>query len=186
MIRNRLIFLWPAAVLLVFLVMAGFALNSKINGTSSSSQAPTSVLINRPAPDLPEQALSTDLATNLQDLKGQPVLVNFMASWCIPCRAEIPALDVLKDDLKIIAVAYKDKDQDTLEFLKEYGNPYDGVWMDKDGRTGVRWGIYGVPETFLIDAKGRVVLRHAGPIYKSVIDDVIKPALDRLTLDKSS
>ena len=179
MIRGRMIFLLPAGIFLLFLLMAAVALYGTINGTRQSDQVP-SVLTGRPAPDLPIRALSPQLAVELAAYQGQPVLVNFMASWCIPCRAEIPALDVLRDEVAIIAVAYKDKDKDTAQFLKDYGNPYDAVWMDDDGQAGIRWGIYGVPETYLIDGKGRIVLRHAGPIYKSVITDDIRPALARL------
>jgi cytochrome c biogenesis protein CcmG/thiol:disulfide interchange protein DsbE len=177
-------------VFLLFLVMATVALYGRITGTRSSAQVPESVLIGRPAPALPEQRLAgqaleyQNLEEQTQGLlaeyKGKPVLVNFMASWCIPCRAEIPALDVLKADLAIIGIAYKDKPADTAMFLHQYGNPYESVWLDDDGRTGIRWGIYGVPESFLIDGDGRIVLRHAGPIFKSVITDDIMPALEKL------
>ena len=116
----------------------------------------------------------------LAQFRGKPVLVNFMASWCLPCRAEIPALDTLSNDVAIIAVAYKDKLTDTEAFLQEYGDPYDAIWMDFDGRAGLRWGIYGVPETFVIDASGRVVLRHAGPIFKDTLEDIILPQLEQM------
>jgi cytochrome c biogenesis protein CcmG/thiol:disulfide interchange protein DsbE len=180
MIRPRLVFLLPAAIFLLFLVMAAIALYGTINGTRNTAQVPNSVLIGRPAPALPEHVLPNHLRQDLEHYKGKPVLVNFMASWCVPCRAEIPALDVLKADVVIIGIAYKDKPHDTAEFLEQYGNPYDTVWVDDDGRAGIRWGIYGVPESFLIDGKGRIVLRHAGPIFKSVITDDILPALEKL------
>ena len=180
MTRQRLMFFIPAAVFLAFLVMASVALYGTITGSRSPDQVPQSVLIGRPAPDLPEHALSDELAKTLAQFRGQPVLVNFMASWCIPCRAEIPALDVLAEEVVVIGVAYKDKAADTRAFLADYGNPYQAVWMDDDGRAGIRWGIYGVPESFLIDKHGRIVLRHAGPVFKSVITDVITPALDQL------
>ena len=100
-----------------------------------------------------------------------------MASWCAPCRAELPALALLGEDVAVIAVAYKDKNQDTEAFLKNYGNPYDAVWMDYDGAVGRSYGVYGVPETYLINGSGEIVMRHAGPVFKDVIEDIITPAL---------
>ncbi len=175
----RVIYLVPAGVFLLFLVLAAWGLYGIKSGTRQTQQLP-SVLIGQVAPDLPKQPLTPLLARQMAEFRGQPVLVNFMASWCIPCRAEIPALDILKNIVPIIAVAYKDSPKDTADFLETYGNPYRAVWMDNDGRAGIAWGIYGVPETYLIDGEGRVVLRHAGPVYKSVITDVIMPALAKL------
>ena len=80
----------------------------------------------------------------------------------------------------MVGVAYNDKQAATAEFLQTYGNPYQAVWMDYDGRTGMAWGLYGVPETFLLDKDGQIILRHAGPIFKDVITDVIRPALEAL------
>ena len=177
--RPRLIHLLPAIGFLIFLVISGIALYATKTGTRQQTPT-TSPLIGQLAPPLPELALNAEKEAPLAQFRGKPVLVNFMASWCLPCRAEIPALDTLSDDVAIIAVAYKDKLTDTETFLKEYGDPYDAVWMDFDGRAGLRWGIYGVPETFVIDASGRVVLRHAGPIFKDTLEDIILPQLEQM------
>jgi cytochrome c biogenesis protein CcmG/thiol:disulfide interchange protein DsbE len=178
-LRPRLIYLIPAFGFLVFVIISSIALYGTLTGTRQHTPQ-TSPLLGKDAPVLPELALNTDKEVALSALRGKPVLVNFMASWCLPCRAEIPALDLLKDDVAIIAVAYKDKPEDTAAFLAEYGDPFDGVWMDPDGRAGLHWGIYGVPETFVIDAEGKVVLRHAGPIFKDVLNNVIIPQLEQL------
>ena len=177
--RPRLIHLLPAFGFLIFLIIAGIALYATKTGTRQTTPQ-TSPLIGQMAPPLPELALNSAKEAPLSQFRGKPVLVNFMASWCLPCRAEIPALDTLSDDVAIIAVAYKDKLTDTDAFLKEYGDPYDAVWMDFDGRAGLRWGIYGVPETFILDATGKVVLRHAGPIFKDTLNDVILPQLEQM------
>jgi len=150
---RKLRFLIPVIAFVGFALIAAFGLLGTINGTRNSDQLP-SVLIGKLAPELPATALNDELARPLSDFAGEPVLVNMMASWCAPCRAELPALDLL--------------------------NPFEAVWMDYDGTNGIKWGIYGVPETFLLDGQGRVVLRHAGPIFKDTITDVIKPALAEL------
>ena len=177
--RGRLIYLLPALGFLIFLIIAGIALYSIKMGIPESRPQP-SPLLGKSAPSLPEHALNAEKEHSLSSFAGKPALVNFMASWCLPCRAEIPALDLLKEDVAIIAIAYKDKPDDLADFLQEYGDPYDAIWLDSDGRAGLRWGIYGVPETFIIDASGKVVLRHAGPIFRDAIDEVIVPALEAL------
>ena len=177
--RPRLAFLLPVIAFLLFSVMAAVGLQSTINGTRTQDQLP-SVLIGKAAPAFPATALNEALAKPLSAFKGQPVLVNMMASWCAPCRAEIPALALLSQEVHVIAIAYKDKAEDTAAFLEQYGNPFAAIWMDYDGKTGISWGIYGVPETFLLDGEGRVVLRHAGPVFKDTITDIIRPALAEL------
>lgn len=177
--RPRLAFILPIVAFLIFAVIAAVGLFGTINGTRQSDQLP-SVLIGKPAPELPVTAFSDDLGKPLSDFAGGPVLVNVMASWCAPCRAEIPALALLSKDMPVIAIAYKDKRDDTAQFFEQYGNPFSAVWMDYDGSYAMKWGIYGVPESFLLDEQGRIVLRHAGPIFKDTISDVIMPALEAL------
>ena len=179
----RLAFLLPLIAFAGFALLAAAGLVSHLQGTSlqvSDASATQSVLIGRQAPDLPATALNEDLARDLSAFRGQPVLVNIMASWCAPCRAEIPALALLSEQVPVIAIAYKDKQEDTAAFLSQYGNPFTAVWMDYDGMASIKWGIYGVPETFLLDGEGRVVLRHAGPVFKDTITQVIAPALEEL------
>jgi cytochrome c biogenesis protein CcmG/thiol:disulfide interchange protein DsbE len=176
---GKLRFLIPVIAFIGFALIAAFGLFGTINGTRNSDQLP-SVLIGKMAPELPASALNDELARPLSDFAGKPVLVNVMASWCAPCRAELPALDLLSKDVAVIAIAYKDKREDTADFLAQYGNPFAAVWMDYDGTNGIKWGIYGVPETFLLDGQGRVILRHAGPIFKDTVTNVIRPALAEL------
>lgn len=105
-------------------------------------------------------------------------LVNYWASWCAPCRVEHPLLQVLADEgVPIYGINYKDDPAKALAFLQELGDPYTGLGADERGRTALDWGLYGVPETYVIDGQGRVVLRFAGPITRSVLENRIRPAI---------
>lgn len=104
-------------------------------------------------------------------------LVNFWASWCAPCRAEHPMLEKLKaESVAIHGVNYKDDPAKAQAFLAELGNPYATIGAD-NGRMALNWGVYGVPETFVIDGEGKVLLRYAGPITEQELERVIRPAL---------
>ena len=175
--KPKLSFWLPLLCFGLLVLVAAVGLISTMNGTRQTEQLP-SVLVGKQAPPLPLIPLSDEFARPLSAFKGKPLLVNVMASWCAPCRAELPALDLLSKDVPVIAIAYKDKAEDTAKFLEQYGNPFSAIWMDYDGTNAIKWGVYGVPETFLLDAEGRVVLRHAGPIFKDVVTDVIRPALE--------
>ena len=94
-----------------------------------------------------------------------------------PCQAEAPALALLAETLPVIGVAYKDKPADTQAFLTQYGNPFSAIGVDRDGRLGLAWGVYGVPESYLIGADSKILLRHAGPIDRRVLDEVLIPAI---------
>jgi cytochrome c biogenesis protein CcmG/thiol:disulfide interchange protein DsbE len=105
-------------------------------------------------------------------------LVNFWASWCAPCRAEHPILSELAaEGLPVHGVNYKDKPAQALAFLADLGDPYATQGADDSGRTGLDWGLYGVPETFVIDGDGVVVLRFAGPITRQELERRIRPAI---------
>ncbi len=106
-------------------------------------------------------------------------IVNFWASWCAPCRVEHPQLMALKaEGLPIYGVNYKDDPIKAKRFLDELGDPFEGVGADKAGRMAIDWGVYGVPETFVIDGDGKVVLRFAGPVTETILEKRIRPALN--------
>lgn len=138
-----------------------------------------SAIAGQMAPGLQVQPLGalptlTDAALRAPGVK----LVNFWASWCAPCRAEHPMLSELaKEGVTILGVNYKDTEANAQGFLTELGNPYAAIGADVTGRTGLDWGLYGVPETFVLDGTGKVILRFPGPLTRDVIEQAIRPAL---------
>lgn len=110
---------------------------------------------------------------------GKVKLVNYWASWCGPCRVEHPNLTQLSEEgITILGVNYKDQPDNALGFLGELGNPYSAGGADPNGRMALNWGLYGVPETYVVDGDGNIVLRFAGPITQRVIENDIRPALE--------
>ena len=169
MSRFRPTFFIPIIAFLGLVIIGGLALQGTLSGSRKPNQLP-SVLIGKPAPDVSLPLLQNSQAKLALDAyRGQPLLVNFFASWCAPCRAEAPALEHLSNQISIIGIAYKDRPQDTLQFLEQYGNPFVVIGRDDDGRAGMAWGVYGVPETYLIDPSGEIKWRHAGPLTRDVI-----------------
>lgn len=166
------------------LVTAGFwaVLSRMKQGTFDPHTVP-SQLIGQPVPafSLPplpgfEGFASADLAA-----AGRPVLVNFFASWCLPCVIEHPSLLALsREGVPIWGVAYKDKPAAAAGFVARHGNPYARIAQDAPGQVAIDWGVYGVPETYLIDARGVVRWRQAGPITSEVVDAELRPMLRSL------
>lgn len=112
---------------------------------------------------------------------GQVKMVNFWASWCAPCRAEHPTLtELAQKGVPVYGINYGDTDPKALEFLAELGNPYTAVVADPQRRTGIDWGLYGVPETYLVDGEGKIVHRIAGPLTQRVLADRLAPELAKL------
>lgn len=167
----RWLFFVPLAL---FAVVAGYF---AFGLTRDPSTLP-SALIDKPAPDFALPPLLPDkpgLAS--ADLKGAPALVNVWASWCVPCRAEHPVLMGLGREVPVFGINYKDKPEDARRFLAELGDPYRRIGADPSGRVAIDWGVYGVPETYLVDAGGRVRYRHVGPLTEKVVAETIRPMI---------
>ena len=109
-----------------------------------------------------ENFISTD------EFGNEKVLVNFFATWCKPCRDEHKYIKLFsdKEKIKIIGINYKDNPKKTIKWLKKLGNPYSDIPIDKNGRIAIDWGVYGIPETFVVNSKGIIKYRHVGPITK--------------------
>lgn len=134
----------------------------------------------QPAPAMALEPLDGPLLVD--DLLREPgvKLVNFWASWCAPCRVEHPNLEALAaEGVTIHGINYKDDPEKALAFLEELGNPYASLGADARGRTALDWGLYGVPETYVIDGDGEVVLRFPGPVTERVLRETIRPAMER-------
>lgn len=171
----RWLFLAP---LLLFAIVAGYF---AVGLTRDPGTLP-SALLDKPAPEFALPPLLPNkpgLAS--ADLKGEPVLVNVWASWCVPCRAEHPVLTRLAREVPIFGLNYKDKPEDARRFLVELGDPYRRIGTDPSGRVGIDWGVYGVPETYVVDAEGRIRHRHVGPLTEKVVAEIIRPLMKSLT-----
>jgi cytochrome c biogenesis protein CcmG/thiol:disulfide interchange protein DsbE len=116
------------------------------------------------------------------DLKNDVSLVNVFASWCVPCRDEHPLLTALADQevAPIYGLNYKDDPEIAQRWLDRLGNPYAGIGSDRDGRVAEEWGLYGLPQTFVIDPTGRTAFVHTGVLNQSVVDEAIVPLISRL------
>jgi cytochrome c biogenesis protein CcmG, thiol:disulfide interchange protein DsbE len=173
--------------LLVFLGMAGLFGLALTSGDPSKLP---SALIGRQAPTINLAALAgavdpggqptpgfqtSDLAT------GQVTVVNFWSSWCVPCVAEHPLLTELKTkaNVRLFGVNYKDPEPGGRRFLGRYGNPFAAVGIDQQGRGAIEWGVYGMPETFVIDGQGRIVYKHVGALTEEAIATKIVPMINK-------
>lgn len=139
-----------------------------------------SAYLGRAVPELTLEPLGGNTMLTREALTAPGVkLVNFWASWCGPCRVEHPRLvELAASGIPVYGINYKDQPEQGLGFLAELGNPYEAIGADSSGRTGIDWGIYGVPETFVIDSQGRIVARHAGPLTRDIMARIIMPAIE--------
>jgi cytochrome c biogenesis protein CcmG, thiol:disulfide interchange protein DsbE len=180
--RRRLVVLLP---LILFLALAALFLYRL--GAGDASRIP-SALIGRPVPatDLPPVAgLTRDNVpvpglTN-QDFTGAVTLVNVWASWCVPCHDEAPILMKMAEDkrLRIVGINYKDQPDNARRFIGRHGNPFVAVGADPNGRGSIDWGVYGVPETFVVGRDGRIAFKLVGPITPQNLEAQLKPAIEK-------
>jgi cytochrome c biogenesis protein CcmG, thiol:disulfide interchange protein DsbE len=179
--RSRAL-LWPLAIFMVLAALFALALRA-----GDPSKLP-SALIGKMAPPTELKPLEglTDAAgrpvggfSSLDLAQGEVSVVNFWASWCIPCVEEHPVLVRLKEKtgVRVFGINYKDQAAAARRFLGRYGNPFLAVGVDGNGRTAIEWGVYGMPETFIVDGTGRIAYKHVGPITAEALEAKIIPAI---------
>ncbi len=180
---KRLPYLLPLGLFLV--LSAYFAV-----GLTKDPSIIPSALIDQAAPqfDLPPIEGGKGAGFSTADLKeGEVSVVNIFASWCIPCRAEHPNINRLADMgvARVYGLNYKDEPGKALAWLNELGDNYTATGADRSGRVGIDWGVYGVPETFVIDGAGRIRYKHVGPIIDDKLETEILPIIEQIKRDGS-
>src|SRR6266700_5844170 len=180
--RLRLLLFMPAVVFVGLMLAFGISLHRD----PSSVPSP---LIGKPVPAFslaPVKGRTLGLST--ADLRGDVSLVNVFASWCVACREEHPLLMRMKEQgpVPIHGLNYKDKPDDATRWLDAMGDPYSRTGADLDGRVAIDWGVYGVPETFVIDRQGHIAFKQIGPITPEILERTILPTIARLRGDQSA
>ncbi len=174
--RGRPLYLLPLVIFAVMAVAFGVGL------TLNPKEIP-SALIGKPAPEFalpPVQGRTEGFSS--ADLKGQVSLVNVFASWCLACREEHPLwMDLQRrGTVPIFGLNYKDKPDDAQNWLDTLGDPFTRTGADINGRVSIEWGVYGVPETFVVDRDGTIALKHIGAISRKILDEKILPMVEKL------
>lgn len=169
-------------VLVPLAVFAGLGVLLAVGLTLNPREIP-SPLIGKPVPQfaLPP-VLGRALGLSSADLKGEVSIVNVFASWCVPCRQEHPLFLQMRQErlVPIHGINYKDRPEDAQKWLDELGDPYTRTGADLDGRMSIDWGVYGVPETFVVDREGRIAYKHIGPITPQLLDGTLRPLIAKL------
>jgi len=170
--------------LIIFAVMVVFlAIGLKLNPRDIPSP-----LIDRAVPQFTLPLLNdSDSLFSPDDLRGQVWMLNVWASWCVACRAEHPVLNRMVNqnkDIVLIGMNYKDQQSAADAWLKRFGNPYRHTFVDRDGRVGIDWGVYGVPESFIVDKKGVIRYKHTGPVDDAAVNGRLLPLIKKLSEEK--
>ncbi|RVH99409.1 DsbE family thiol:disulfide interchange protein [Sinorhizobium meliloti] len=180
-------YLMAALPLLIFSVLA-LIFWSQLNSGRDVSEIP-SALIGTKAPMLampPLEGAATPSGEPMPALddaavKGKLTLVNVWASWCVPCRQEHPIILELSKDprLNVVGINYKDRNENALRFLGELGNPFSAIGVDPNGKAAINWGVYGIPESFLVAADGTILYKRAGPFDEKSLREGLMPAIEK-------
>ncbi len=176
--RPRLVLLVP---LVLFVGLAAIFLMRLESGVDP--EAIPSALIGHPAPDFALPPLEGVDVPGLSraDLDGRVTLVNVFASWCVPCREEHPVLKTLANDprIRLVGINYKDQPENARRFLGDLGNPYAAIGADQSGRAAIDWGVYGVPETFVVGPDGIIRYKFIGPLSPESLETTLMPEIDK-------
>ncbi|MFK7860315.1 MAG: DsbE family thiol:disulfide interchange protein [Granulosicoccus sp.] len=167
----------------IFLIIAGFLAKGL---TLDPSKLPSPLIDKTAPPFVSDRLPASDGRFDSQSMEGQVWVMNVWASWCGPCIAEHPILISLVDqraDLPVVGLNYKDAPADALKWLGRFGDPFTHLLDDQQGEVGLDWGVYGVPETFIIDRDGRVRYKHVGPLSRDDLENTVLPIIDQLQLE---
>jgi cytochrome c biogenesis protein CcmG/thiol:disulfide interchange protein DsbE len=168
--------------LIIFLALAALL----AVGLTLNPRLVPSPLVGKAAPEFELPLLNASGKFSHEDLKGDITLLNVFASWCFACRQEHQAITRLsRSGLRVIGFNYKDKAQDASAWLRQFGNPYQLVAQDLDGRVGMDWGVYGAPETFVIDHNGIIRDKRIGPVDQEYISEKLMPLIEQIRSEQS-
>jgi cytochrome c biogenesis protein CcmG, thiol:disulfide interchange protein DsbE len=186
--RSRLLVFIPLALFLALAMLFFLRL-----GNDDPSRIP-SALIGRPVPDIslpPLPGLDRDgkalPGVEAADFKGTVTVVNVWASWCLPCRDEAALLMQLADDhrVRVVGINYKDQPDNARRFLGRFGNPFVAAGADENGRAAIEWGVYGVPETFIVGRDGKIAFKLVGGINPDNLESALKPEIEKALAAKT-
>jgi len=176
--RPRLIFLLPLGFFVALALIFLMRLESGVDPSAIPS-----ALVGQSAPefDLPPLEGVTVPGLKRADLDGKVTLVNVFASWCAPCRQEHPVLEKLAKDnrIRLVGINYKDQAENARRFLGDLGNPYAAIGVDRQGRTTIDWGVYGVPESFVVGADGIIRYKFIGPLSDETAANLLMPEIEK-------
>ncbi len=173
---NKALIITPIVILLIICIFTlVYLLDNK------DPNKPPSALLNKEVPFFESQSLfkANEIITN-ENIKNKKVLINFFASWCVPCKVEHPLFfNISKEypNLYILGINHKDKEEDAKNYLLEDGNPYNFVGIDHDGMIALEFGVFGLPETFLINEDGKIIYKFMGPLTVEIIKNEIIPLI---------
>ena len=175
-------------VLVPVVIFAGLAA-ALYWGLWNNDERLPSTLIGKPIPEFELPPIEgRDDGLSSADLRRQVSIVNVWASWCVPCRVEMPLLMELSEEgsVPIYGINFKDDGDQALAFLDELGDPYTRIGADRSGRVAIDWGVYGLPETFVIDTEGRIAYKHVGPFDRALLEEDILPVVRQLQAEAGS
>jgi len=193
MIR-KILFYSPLLIIILLGILFYYSLDTNTKITSltdksdrtmpNSKMKNNSPLIGKKIPEFSIERLldKSDQFTNNDLISSEAInFVNVWASWCLPCRAEHSVLKIISkiENVNLYGINYKDNKKNAINFIDTLGNPFKEIGIDKDGRTAINWGVFGVPETFIIH-RGKIIYKHIGPIHLSELEDIIIPIMKDL------
>lgn len=183
--KSRLAFYVPIVVFLLFVVVSFWGLYTVTTGKRNISDIGFSMQ-GQMVPNINLSALDRQITEqqtlDLTAWQGKAYAINVWASWCPPCRAEAPAIHQLSQFLPVLGINQRDQRDDAFAFLEQFGNPYQQIGIDPDGKASITLGVQALPETLIIAPDGRIILHHRGPVFANELNGSIRDALNELEI----